>query len=204
MRRPGAFKCFVNPDQSALDAHVFWTDESYRRVVIARVCNCNHVDGDLSGIISLGGIRCRKSLLKAENGTQYLLLADQCRVAQVKCIGENINLLPFLLEPIVENFPDVESVLRLIKNLADICRNRSVNASNMGWTAKGLRHRDALAAFDCRSRGYSYREIAIFIHGESDTIDAWNNPSQTMKNRIIRSVKRGERMVAGHYKSLLK
>jgi len=142
--------------------------------------------------------------LKTVNGAQYLLLADQGNVAQVKCIGENISVLPFILEPIVEKFPDVERALKLIKSLADICRNRNFAASNAGWTAEKLRHRDALAAFDCRTHGYSYREIAIFIHGESATVDEWNNPSQTMKNRIIRSVKRGERMVAGHYKSLLK
>ena len=202
MRRPGAFICFANPDQSVLDAYVFWTNEAYRRVVTAHVCN--HTDDMLNGVISLENFRCRKTLLKTVNGEQYLLLADKRRVAQVKCIGDSINISPFSIEPIIDRFPDVEGTHRLIRNLANLYRNRNFGASNAGWTSEGLRHRNALAAFDCRSRGYSYREIAIFLYGENETVDAWNNPDQTMKNRIIRSVKRGERMVAGHYKSLLK
>ncbi|MFK5981012.1 MAG: DUF2285 domain-containing protein [Rhizobiaceae bacterium] len=148
--------------------------------------------------------RCCKTLLKTVNGEQYLLLADKRRVAQVKCIGDSINISPFSIEPIIDRFPDVEGTHRLIRNLASLYRNRNFGASNAGWTSEGLRHRNTLAAFDCRSRGYSYREIATFIYGENEAVDAWNNPDQTMKNRIIRSVKRGERMVAGHYKSLLK
>ena len=204
MRRPGAFICFANPNQSVLEAYVFWTGEAYRRVVTAHVCNCNHADSTLAGVVSLGKFRCRKTLLKTVNGEQYLLLADKRRVAQVKCIGENINISPFSIEPIIDSFPDIEGAHKLIRNLANLYRSQNFGVSNAGWTSEGLRHRDALAAFDCRSRGYSYRDIAIFIYGENETVDAWNNPGQTMKNRIIRSVKRGDRMVAGHYKSLLK
>lgn len=202
VRRLGAFICFANPNQSVLDAHVFWTNEAYRRVVTARVCT--RIDDVSNGVVSLRKICCHKTLLKTVNGEQYLLLADKRRVAQVKCIGDSINISPFSIAPIIDSFPDVEGTQRLIRNLANLYRSRNFGASNVGWTSEGLRHRDALAAFDCRAHDYSYREIAIFIHGESETVDAWSSPDQTMKNRIIRSVKRGERMVAGHYKSLLK
>lgn len=202
VRRPGAFICFANPNQSVLDAYVFWTDEAYRRVVTAHVCN--RVDDKSNGVVSLGKFQCQKTLLKTANGIQYLLLADKRRLAQVKCIGDSINISPFSIEPIIDCFPDVEGTHKLIRNLASLYHNRNSGASNARWTSEGLRHRDALAAIDCRIHGYSYREIAVFIHGKIETFDTWNNPDQTMKNRIIRSVKRGERMVAGHYKSLLK
>ncbi|MBL4696451.1 MAG: DUF2285 domain-containing protein [Rhizobiaceae bacterium] len=185
-----------------LEAHVFWTDETYRRVVTAHVSN--RVDSTSVGVISLGKFRCRKTLLKTVNGEQYLLLADQHRIAQVKCIGDSINISPFLIEPIIDRFPEVEGTHRLIRNLVNLYRDRNFGAPNAGWTSEGLRHRDALAAFDCRANGYSYREIAIFIYGESKTAGAWSSPDQTLKNRVIRSVKRGERMVAGHFRSLLK
>lgn len=202
MRRLGAFTCFANPAHSSLDAYVFWTEDTYQRVVTAHVCN--RVYGKTDGVVSLGQVRCRKTLLKTANGEQYLLFVDKRRIAQVKCIGESINIATFSLKPVLESFPDVEGALRLTKNLANLYRNRNSDASYTNWTTQGLRHRNALVAFDCRSHGYSYRQIAVFIHGENATDDEWNNPSQTMKNSIIRSVKRGRKMVGGGYKTLLK
>ena len=200
--RPGAFTCFANPDHSALDAYVFWTLKVYRRVVVAHVCN--RVDGELDGIISLGRFSCRKALLKTIEGEQYLLLTDKRRVAQVRCIGDDIRIYPFVLKPIIEGFPYVEGRYRLVRNLADLYRNRRFSNSGSGWTVEGLRHRDALATFDRRLEGFSYQQIAVFIYGEDVVYSDWNNPGQTMKNRIIRSVKRGQRMVDGGYKALLK
>lgn len=66
-----------------------------------------------------------------------------------------------------------------------------------------MRHRDALAALDRRMEGRSYREIAVFLYGEKVVGDDWNSPDQTMKNRVIRSVKRGVRMMKGGYRTLL-
>ena len=66
-----------------------------------------------------------------------------------------------------------------------------------------MRHRDALAALDRRMEGRSYREIAAFLYGEEAVGDDWNSPDQTMKNRVIRSVKRGVRMMKGGYRTLL-
>ena len=66
-----------------------------------------------------------------------------------------------------------------------------------------MRHRDALAALDLRAQGNSYREIARFLYGEDAVNADWNDPGQTMKNRVIRSVKRGARMSAGGYRALL-
>lgn len=202
MQRPGAFTCFANPTHSSLDAYVFWTLKDYRRVVVAHVCN--HVDGGLDGIISLGKFRCRKTLLKTIDGEQYLLLADKHRVVQVRCIGDDIRIYPFALKPVIEGFPDVENRYRLIRNFADLYRNRRFGSSSSGWTVEGLRHRDALAAFDKRSRGCSYREIATFLYGEKSVLEDWNDPRQILKKRVIRSVKRSQRMVDGRYKSLLK
>lgn len=201
-RRPGAFICFANPDHSAADASVFWTHKIYRRVVTAHVHN--HAVGELGSIISLEKFPCRKTLLKTVTGEQYLLLADQRCAVQVECIGESISVFPFSLEPIIENFPNVEGSHRLIRNLADLYRNRRFSNSSSGWTVEGLRHRDALAAFDMRSQGYSYREVATFLYGEISVLEDWNDPRQILKKRIIRSVKRGQRMVDGEYKLLLK
>lgn len=160
-------------------------------------------DRSLGVIISLNEVQSRKTLLKAVDGEQHLLLRDERRVAQVRCLGDDIRVEPFALELVVDRFPDVDSPQRLIRRLADIYRNRRIGERKAEWTAEAIRHRDALAALDKRMAGCSYREIAVFLYGEKAVKEDWNNPNQTMKNRVIRSVKRGQRMMNGGYRTLL-
>lgn len=160
-------------------------------------------DRGFGSVISLSEIACRKTLLKAADGEQHLLLRDRTRVAQVRCVGEDIRLDPFALELVVDQFPNVESRQRLIRRLADLYRGRRLGGQKGGWTVEAMRHRDALAALDRRMEGYSYRQIAVFLYGEKAVGDDWTSPDQTMKNRVIRSVKRGVRMMNGDYRTLL-
>lgn len=163
----------------------------------------NGEDRGLGSVVSLADIRCRKTLLKTVDGEQHLLLRDRRRVAQVRCIGEDIRVDPFALELVVDQFPDVESGQRLILRLANLYRDRRLSGPKGRWMVEAMRHRDALAALDRRIEGYSYREIAVFLYGERAVRDDWTNPNQTMKNRVIRSAKRGLRMMNGGYRTLL-
>ncbi len=124
-------------------------------------------------------------------------------MAQVRCIGEDIRVDPFALELVVDQFPDVDSRQRLIRRLADLYRDKRRGGPKGEWTVEAMRHRDALAALDRRMEGYSYRQIAVFLNGEKAVGDDWTSPDQTMKNRVIRSVKRGVRMMTGDYRALL-
>lgn len=163
----------------------------------------NGEDRGFGAIISLTDVRCRKALLKTVDGEQHILLCDGRRAAQVRCVGIDIRIDPFALELVVDHFPDVDSRQRLIRRLADLYRNRPLRSLAGGWTVEAMRHRDALAALDLRMEGQSYREIAVFLYGEKAVLLDWNSPDQTMKNRVIRSVKRGYRMMNGGYRSLL-
>ncbi|MEQ9145580.1 MAG: DUF2285 domain-containing protein [Parvibaculaceae bacterium] len=142
-------------------------------------------------------------MLKAIDGEQYLLLRDRKRVAQVRCIGEDIRVDPFELELIVDQFPDVESRTRLIRRLADLYRGRPLGGQRGEWTVEATRHRDALVALDLRREGRTFQEIARFIHGDKFVDEEWTNPNATLKNRTIRSYKRGVRFIGGDYRKLL-
>lgn len=192
---------FADPDETAVEADVFWRVEDYRRVLSAYVRS--RLRPGFGSTVSLGEINCRKTVLKTVDGVQHLLLRDQWRVAQVRCVGEDIGTDPFVLEVVVDGFPNVESRQRLIKRFADLCRNRPPSRPIGGWAVEAMRDRDALAALDRRKEGHSYREVAIFLYGEKAVRRDWNNPDQTMKNRAIRSVKRGFRMMEGGYRTLL-
>lgn len=160
-------------------------------------------DPGLGAVVSLNELRCRKTLLKTADGEQHLLLRDGRRVAQLRCLGEDIRTDPFALELVIDRFPDVEGRLRLIRRLADLYRGRCLGGRAGAWTVEAMRHRDALAALDRRIEGASYREIAVFLYGEAAVREDWNSPDRSMKNRVIRSVKRGVRMMEGGYRALL-
>jgi hypothetical protein len=66
-----------------------------------------------------------------------------------------------------------------------------------------MRHRDALVAVDLRRRHWKFQDIARFIHGDEFVDEEWTNPNVTLKNRTIRSYKRGVRMINGGYRTLL-
>ena len=180
---------------------MFWRAEDYRRVVPAYVRSAS--DCGFGSVVSLGEVRCRKTLLKTADGEQHILLRDGRRVAQVRCFGDAIRAEAFAIEPIVDEFPDVENRQRLVRRLANLFRGREVASAVHGWTVEALRHRDALAALDWRSDGLSYREIAVRLYGDEAVREDWTNPDQTMKNRVVRSVKRGLRMMNGGYRALL-
>lgn len=185
----------------ALRAEVFWRVEDYQRVLSAYV---RQRDAPGFGcVVALGDLRCRKTLLRMPDGTQHLLLRDRKRVVQLQCVGAEIGDDPFALEIVIDRFPDVEHRLQLIKQLADLYRRRRVGDRTGGWTVEAMRHRDALLALDLRRQGRSYREIATVLYGEDAVRQRWSNPDQTMKNRVIRSVKRGLRLSAGDYRALL-
>jgi len=198
---PGAFVPFADPGKNAVEADIFWRAEDYRRVLFAYV-RSNENPG-FGSIISLRELACRKTILRTVDGAQHLLVRDGSRVAQLQCDGEKIDSGPFALEIVIGDFRQAERQLRLVKRFADICRNRRPARRQAEWTVEAMRHRDALVALDLRMEGRSYRQIAIFLYGEKAVRRDWTNPDQTMKNRVIRSVKRGRRMMNGGYRTLL-
>ena len=196
-----ASPCFTNPGEPALRAEVFWRVEDYQRVLSAYVRRCDAPG--FGSVVALGDLRCRKTLLRMPDGTQHLLLRDRKRVVQLHCVGAEIDANPFALEIVLDGFPNVEHRLQLIKQFADLYRRRRVGDRAGGWTVEATRHRDALVALDLRRAGHSYREIATVLYGDAAVRERWSSPDQTMKNRVIRSVKRGLRMSAGDYRALL-
>lgn len=132
-----------------------------------------------------------------------LVLSDAALRVQVRCVGTDIRLEPFALEPVTENFPEIRSSTQLIDVLALLFGAVRPPPHSPIWSVEFTRHRDALIALDLRFAGHSYREIAIAIYGRVAVEADWNDPNLTMKNRLIRSVKRGQVMMNGGYRKLL-
>ena len=180
---------------------MFWCPNGCCKSLAAYARSC--ADPGFGGIVSLDLWQCDKALLKTVCGLQMLVLRDTHRRVQVRCSGEDIRLEPFALEPIADHFPNVRGSIQAIELLANLFGPDRKPVKAPDWTVEATRHRDALMALDLRLTGRSYRQIAIAIYGENAVQNDWNNPNQTMKNRLIRSVKRGSQMMNGGYRKLL-
>ncbi len=170
-------------------------------VIPVRVGRCDQFG--LGVCVDLSAPHCHKALFKAANGEQHLILGDGDQVVQVRCVGEDIRPGPMVVEIVAPRFPDVESGQRDLRQLADLYRNRRSAGRQDGWTVEATRHRDALIALDRHLAGQSYREIASALYGEKAVSTEWSDPGRVMKNRVVRNVKRGLRMMEGDYIKLL-
>jgi Uncharacterized conserved protein (DUF2285) len=72
------------------------------------------------------------------------------------------------------------------------------------WTAHRLSLRDALIAFDGTNAGLRYRDIARQLLGDARVEKEWGGGCTVLKDRIRRAVKRGEKLVGGGYRALLR
>ena len=208
--KPGGWRFFSDPRRTALEAPVFWHPDAIAPLLSARVRKAP--DPGPENVVRIDTVPCRKAVLRIAGTAQYLVLADAWRAVQMRCedadtgadIAADIGAEPFALEIVLDRFPDVESTLRLARIVADLWRGRPPPKRLREGSVEGLRHRDAIAALDRGMEGWSYREIAVFLHGEAEVRRRWNEPDRTLKNRVIRSVKRGTRMMEGGYRSLLR
>jgi len=158
-------------------------------------------DPGMGSIVSLGGLSCRRTLLKTADGEQHLLLRAPGQVVQIRCVGEDLAFDPFALELVVDAFPDVESRQKLIRRLADLYRGRG--AGDAPWTAQAQFHRDSLIALDCRRAGLSHRETAGFLFGEAPVAAEWAARDGPLRARTRRLIRAGRRLIAGGWRKLL-
>ncbi|HXI87743.1 MAG TPA: hypothetical protein VNH64_09805, partial [Parvularculaceae bacterium] len=112
---------------------------------------------EFGSVVSLADLQCRKTILKMADGEQHVLLRDEGRIAQLRCVGDDIRAHPFALELVVDRFPDIEACHRLFRRLAELYLGRRRGGHHGDWTVEAMRHRDALAALDLRADGRSYR-----------------------------------------------
>lgn len=72
------------------------------------------------------------------------------------------------------------------------------------WTATTWNRRNALIALDGHAAGASLREIATATFGAKNTALSWRTTGKSLKFQVIRARERGEALINGGYRNLLK
>jgi len=151
----------------------------------------------------LQNLTCRKSILAISDGTEHLLLRDQGRVLQVLCIGETVAMEPCAIGLLADEIPNVRPKVNLMLRFAGLYRERNPGGAKTDWSPRSKSLRDALVALDGSLNGASYREIAAVIYGPKTVSDDWHGGQGYLKNRVVRAVASGHRLMNGGYRELL-
>jgi len=170
--------------------------------VLTAVVSREHVPGRNSPI-SLAEMRCEKFILVTASGENYLVLRDRWRLLQLRCLGDSIAFDSGAMALLVDELPNVEPEIRLLRRFSAIYRARESNESTTAWSPQSMRLRNALVALDGSLNGATYREIAEHIHGPEMVADAWRGSRRDLKDRMVRLVRRGHHLSAGGYRDLL-
>jgi len=84
------------------------------------------------------------------------------------------------------------------------CLSPQHKANHARRTTTLLRRRNALIALDGDAAGASYREISTVMFGVKDTAESWSSLNNPRKDQVRRALQRGQALIAGGYRKLLK
>jgi hypothetical protein len=141
-------------------------------------------------------------LLIDDRKRNHLLLA--CGPLALQLLIEGADLLsgPVRLDVIIRGITDISASidkLAVLRKLLAPGRKRRLQPN--GWSARTLRLRDALIALDGRAAGASHRDVATVIFGKNRVASDWPDPA--LKDRVRRSLSRGEVYANGGYRTLM-
>lgn len=117
---------------------------------------------------------------------------------------EGADLLsgPVSLTFITHGIAEIGSTIDKLSKLRRIlnCPSKLQHAPRR-WSAQEIRLRNALLALDGHAAGSSYREIATIIFGKERVARDWPDPS--LKDRVRRSLSRGQAYANEGYRTLI-
>jgi hypothetical protein len=147
---------------------------------------------------------CRKAILIDARGDEHLLLKDRQYVLQILCRGDSIAFEPYAIGLVAHDPFHPEPHIRLLRRFAALNRPHNEDDASTAWTPSSLRLRNSLVALDGWINGASYREIAVVIHGPDFVREHWGGGQRSLKDRMVRLVRRGRYLMDGGYRELLR
>lgn len=195
--RLGAFAPFVDPNEPAPTANVFWSLEALSLTLSGTATRAPN------GALCLERLPGVRHLMIDANGAQHLNFKSVRQTLSVILDGAAVAVAPARVLFHIDGLEHIKRVSDGLATLSEILRYNMEGLEDGTWTATSLAMRDALIALDGHRARASYRDIATVIFGAERTAEAWRGASTALKDRIRRALKRGLELVAGGYRELL-
>jgi hypothetical protein len=196
-------RVFQDPLTEAGKVRLFWLPDALARSVEGRAA-LSATEAALRFRIS--DIIGARAVLVDEQGMIHVAIDSHH-----SSVGLSISDLPqpFSEFAVIFQLPAFELVKRRFEAILDLEWRTSRPLSEVAAVeSRDVQSRAKLSnciiAVDGRRHGLSYREIGRFLMGDEAVARDWNGPSRFLKDRIRRLVERGEGLVNGNYRDLLR
>ena len=196
-------QCFSDPDESYLNAHVFWAHHVFTRALPIEFETVTASNLSKKSI-QFSDIECTK---------QHLLTGDGRRETVLKSAHFWMQLYGYPPTPTKENGPIVvrvngtEGLRKRLETLHFLAELRDKNPLEKLSTSQNNTFNNLqfyLQILDLKPRGMSYREMSALIVGEKRTRDDWDGDGCSLKSKMVRGATRAVKLMEGDYIKLLR
>jgi hypothetical protein len=182
-----------------LDAAVLWDPEACPAVlrVHARSCAPDSASVRLDTFVGA-------STLVLEAGFQHLLLREDDLRLQLCAEGASLLEPARFLVEVPAGRARLAATLTGFRRLGHLATCGRLNPAQFPVDPRGTRLAFVLQALDGRLAGQSDRVIAEGLFGGDRVLADWNHPGQHLRDRVRRAVRRGQTLMKGGYRLLLR
>jgi hypothetical protein len=179
---------------------VFWSPEIASPVLEALI---EPADPPAQSNFALRRIAADISILFDASGRQQIVLKSR-RQSLILAVTGTANLdAPACITFLTHGCGGAARAPRLFAAF-NACLSPPPKMASSKCTTTELRRRNALIALDGDAAGASYRETSTVMFGAKETDKSWRSLNNPRKDQVRRALQRGEALIAGGYRKLLK
>ncbi|MEQ1521847.1 MAG: DUF2285 domain-containing protein [Aestuariivirga sp.] len=138
------------------------------------------------------------------DGAQYLLFQDSGQFLQLFVQGAELTEPVHLLTEAIRSPTILKHQLQVVERFNALVKGGTTRRTPLSPNLRSQRLCTALRVLDGRLAGASYRDIAVALFGPDRVNDDWNAGGDHLKNRIRRAAQRGNFLMQGGYRALLR
>jgi hypothetical protein len=142
--------------------------------------------------------------VRAVDGAQHLLFRNSGQFFQVSVQGAELAEPVHLLSEVIQSPKVLKYQLHVVERFNALIEGGTVRRTPFSPNLRSQRLCTALRVLDGRLTGASYRDIAVALFGPDRVNEDWNASGDHLKNRIRRAAQRGNFLMQGEYRALLR
>lgn len=195
-------ECFETPKATGLDALVFWRQDAFPGAlsVYYHAANSSTVGADS---FKLSNFDCQKQHYIKADGTRISVIKSEDLWLQIAGKPEDSAREDQIFSVLIHGGKGARRRIDALRQLTSLSRDGIKGFKLLGRQKAFSKMRNGLLAYDIRTGGGSYKDIAIALFGAENVQQDWDFAGCFLKARAVRAFKFGERMVAQDYQSLL-
>ena len=172
---------FPDPDHTALNADVFWSEMMFPNHV--RISVTPRLPGQIDDIYEAAATHCRVRQLTDWNGMEHVLIqGDHCAI-QIRCTGTSLRSdNPVKMSFDLSGPVAMETQFNLIKQAQQAYEPQDVR--ELAWTQKTKLLRNGIITLDVTEAGLGLRYAAEMIYGAVRVEAEWSDGRSAMRERL--------------------